>query len=248
MPTSCGAPPDHCADDHRDHGQHHRHLPIDDAEHGDAADHRRGWRYGGPGQRVFEAERRICGCGDAAGESSREVIAEITRAMPREVLEQVDAEVTADQDKGLGRDPAGEPPQQIVAGDERQQESDRRPQALTVGAARSEGIDKVFDAVLRADGAADCSEHRQQHSKMAAEPSADVSQKKFAGALVRMNWRRSRRTPCGRTRTPLKHLSRHQPPGESVCQHDLDGSVTLHYADHDIIAAAPHQQVDRRLA
>ena len=95
--------------------------------------------------------------------------------MAREVLEQVDAEVTADQDKGLGRDPAGKPPQQIVAGDKRQQETDRRPQALTVGAARSEGIDKVFDAVLRADGAADCGEHRQQHGNMTAEPSADVS-------------------------------------------------------------------------
>jgi hypothetical protein len=168
--------------------------------------------------------------------------------MPREVLEQVDAEVTADQDKSLSRDPAGEPPQQIVTGDKRQQETDRRPQGLTVGAARSKGIDKIFDTVLRADGAADCGEHRQQHGKMTAEPSADVSQKKSAGALVRMNWRRYWCTPCRRTRTPLKSLGRHNLPKKSAGQHDLDGSVAPHDADRGIIAAAPYQQIDRRLA
>jgi hypothetical protein len=68
--------------------------------------------------------------------------------MAREVLEQVDAEVAADQDKGLAREPAGEPPQQIVAGDKSEKESDRRPQALTIGTTRCEGIDKVLDAVL----------------------------------------------------------------------------------------------------
>ena len=45
------------------------------------------------------------------------------------MLEQIDAQIAADLDKGSRGDPAAKPPQQIVAGDKREQQSDRRPQS-----------------------------------------------------------------------------------------------------------------------
>jgi hypothetical protein len=48
--------------------------------------------------------------------------------MSCEVLEQVHAEVAAQRDKSASRDPAGQPPKQVVARDDAQQETDRGPQ------------------------------------------------------------------------------------------------------------------------
>ncbi len=54
-------------------------------------------------------------------------VGEIARTVAREMLEEIDAQIAGDPDKGAGRDPAGQSPQQIVAGDEPEQQADRRP-------------------------------------------------------------------------------------------------------------------------
>jgi hypothetical protein len=105
-----GKSPDHAADQHGERRQHCRHTPVHKTEHRDAADHRCGGRQSHPGQRIFEAECSIGSGGNAPGDGTREAIGKILRAVAGQMLEETDAQIAGDCDKGSGRDPAGQPP------------------------------------------------------------------------------------------------------------------------------------------
>ena len=105
--------------------------------------------------------RRSGGGGDAAGERARETVGEIAGAMAGQMIEQLEADVAADRDEDIARDPAGEPPQQVIAGDEAEQQRHRAPRAACRRITGAQHVDQMLDAILRADGAAD----RRQHSR-----------------------------------------------------------------------------------
>ena len=68
---------------------------------------------------------------------------EIARAVAGEMIEQLDADVAAHRDEGMRRGPAGDPPQDVVAGD--QPEQYRRPRPT----ARSAAADAVLSTSTR---------------------------------------------------------------------------------------------------
>ena len=70
------------------------------------------------------------------------------------------------RDEGEARDPAGEPPQQIVGGDQRNQEAQRDPDACAGRPDARQRVDQIFDAVLRADRTSDRRQHRRQDDGM----------------------------------------------------------------------------------
>ena len=97
------------------------------------------------------------------------------------MVEQIQAQIAADRDEGEGRDPACQAPQQIVAGDQDQQDRDGAPQPRIADARIAQRIDQILYAILRADGAADGGEHGNQHGQMAAEPAPDIVQQEPGG-------------------------------------------------------------------
>ena len=92
------------------------------------------------------------------------------------MVEQVEAEVAAEADEGICGDPAGEPPQQVVAGDQAEQDHDAAPEHGLAGRAMAQHVDQGLDRVLRGDGAADGAQHRQQHDEVAPGPPQDIMQ------------------------------------------------------------------------
>ncbi|MEI9987246.1 MAG: hypothetical protein WDN69_31310 [Aliidongia sp.] len=102
------------------------------------------------------------------------------------MVEQIDAQIAADRDEGIGRNPAGQAPQQIVAGDQGQQHADGTPQGSVVDIVVAQRVDQGLDAVLRTDGATDRGENRDQHDEMAGEPAPDVMQEEPDGAAGRV--------------------------------------------------------------
>ena len=110
------------------HGeQHRRQMPVDRAEHQDAGDHRDARRNCVPGERALDEPGRV-GCGrDAARERPGELFHEVACALSRQMIEQVHADVPADGDESVSGRPAGDSPQDVVAGDQPQQNADGAP-------------------------------------------------------------------------------------------------------------------------
>ena len=79
--------------------------------------------------------------------------------MAGQMAKQVAADVAGDADKCEAGDPAGQPPQQIVGGNQRHQEEKRAPHASRCVGAR-EHVDQILHAVLRADRANYGGQHR----------------------------------------------------------------------------------------
>ena len=128
------------------------------------------------------------------------------------MLEQVDTKVAADLDEGAGGHPAGEPPQQVVAGDKRQQEDNPRPQLRIGRVPRPEQVDQVLDPILRSDRAADGRQHGSEHDRMTLPMSQHVMQQKPAGAMLRELGHGHRRAYRGANRTLAKPTYHRLPP------------------------------------
>ena len=64
-----------------------------------------------------------------AASAPGKLVGEIARAMAGEMIEQLETKRAADGDEDIARDPAGEPPHQMIAGDEAEQQSRPRPRA-----------------------------------------------------------------------------------------------------------------------
>ena len=73
--------------------------------------------------------------------------------------EQVAANIAGDRHERVARDPARQPPQQVVGGDQREQQRECHPDILRTAAAARERVDQELDAVLGAHRA----HHRGQH-------------------------------------------------------------------------------------
>ena len=84
---------------------------------------------------IFDGEGRVRGRGDAAGQRSRQAIREIARRMAGEMAEEFAPQIAGHADEGMACDPAGQPPQQIVGGDQRDQQGEGEPDAVRVRSA-----------------------------------------------------------------------------------------------------------------
>ena len=103
---------------------------------------------------------------------SRQTVREIAGSLTGQVTEQLAAQITGDADECRVRDPAGEPPQQVVGRDQRHQERERAPDAVRPHLRRRQRIDEELDPVLRAHGTTDGRQHRGQDEDMCDPPPA----------------------------------------------------------------------------
>ena len=153
-------------------GKAQSHLQADGANQRDRRDRRHAWRQHVPDEHVLGGENGIRGRGDAANQRAREAVGEIGRGMAHQVAEQVATQVASDADEGEIRDPARDPPQQIIGGDQCAEQDERRPYAgiVVVG----QHVDQKLDAVLRADRAGHRTQHRGEDDGMRQRPQPDI--------------------------------------------------------------------------
>src|SRR5262249_41787250 len=79
---------------------------------------------------IFSIANRVGGCGDPAGQHSRQLVDKIARSMPGHVTKQITAQITSYFDKRCARDPACGTPKQIVGSDKRTQQQEGYPDTL----------------------------------------------------------------------------------------------------------------------
>lgn len=106
--------------------------------------------------------------------------------MAGEVIEQIEPHIAANRREGVGRGPAGEPPQQAVAADQDKQQDHRTPDLDVGRLADAEHVDEVLDRVLRADRAADGRKDGGENGQVAPKPTLDVVEQKTARAVGRV--------------------------------------------------------------
>ena len=150
--------------------QSHRHA--DGANQRDRRDRRHAGRQHVPDEHVLGGENGVRGRSDAADQRARQAVGEIGRRMAHQVAEQVAPQVAGDADEGEIRDPARDPPQQIIRGDQRAEHKERRPRAggIVIG----QHVDQEFDAVLGADRACHRAQHRGEDHRVRQRPQPDI--------------------------------------------------------------------------
>ena len=158
----------------RKHGQRGGHRQADAGQIGDRADRRHARRQHVPHKEVFDGEERVRGRGDAAGQHAGQTVGEIPWRMAHQMAEQIGPDVAGIGDDGPARDPPGDAPGQVVAGDQRDQQAKGEPNLVVAGRSGRQRVDQELDAVLRADRAA-CGDHdRGNHQAVRPGPRPDI--------------------------------------------------------------------------
>ena len=165
-------------DDHdpADHGERdgHRHAQCGDKP--DRHHHRRAGRQHVPDEHRFERIDGIGGRGDAAGQHPRQPVREIARRMTREMAEQIAPQVAGDAHEGEARDPAGDTPEQVVGGDQADQQCKGEPDAMRSRRTNRELINQIFHAVLSRDRAEHGRKDRCHNHGMRGRAEADIAE------------------------------------------------------------------------
>ena len=120
-------------------------------------------------------ENGIGGCCDAAGQRARQAVGEIARGMAGEMAEKLRTEIAGHPDEGGARDPAGDPPEQIIPGDEQREKQKGGPRPFIRMRAARHGVDQTFDAILGADRAGHSGEHRQHDEAVRHGPARHIA-------------------------------------------------------------------------
>ena len=93
------------------------------------------------------------------------------------MTEKISAQIDGDGNKSVIREPAGKPPEQIVASDERDQKRKGTPECPSVLWARQR-IDQGFQPILRANRATNGGQHRGQDRAMCETASLYITAEK----------------------------------------------------------------------
>ena len=139
--------------DHHDAGDHdqaRRHRQADGSDQRDRRNRGDARRQHVPDEHVFDREDRVRRRGDAAGQHSRQPVGKIARRMAGQVTEDVAAQIAGHSHKGEARGPAGDPPQEIVRGDQRHEENECQPYAARASRPGRQPVDQILHAILRA--------------------------------------------------------------------------------------------------
>ena len=152
------------------------HRQADRAHQRDRRKRCRAGRQHVPDEHILAGEHRVGRRGHAARQRARQPFREIARRMAGQVPEQVAPDVAGDGDEGEIADPACQPPQQIIGGDQRAEQDEGRPHA-GIGAVR-QGVDQKLDAVLRADRTGDGAQDRGKDERMGQRAPPHVTKDK----------------------------------------------------------------------
>jgi len=97
--------------------------------------------------------------------------------MSAQILEEVAPQVAGHGDERMRRDPAADPPQQVIRRDQSDEDRERTPQRPGMMPAGAEHVDKMFDRVLRSERTAHGRYHAAQHDRMSERMAADKTEK-----------------------------------------------------------------------
>jgi hypothetical protein len=75
-------------------------------------------------------------------------------------------------------DPAADPPQKIVRGNQTDKDGERAPQRAGMMPASAEHVDQMLDRILRSERTAHSREHAAQDDRMRERVAADIAKKK----------------------------------------------------------------------
>src|SRR5262249_44968405 len=127
---------------------------------------------------------------------------EVAGRMPGEMPKQVAAQVAGYRNKGVAGDPARDPPQEVVRGNQRRQEQKAKPSISGVGAdvkSPREGVDEDLHGVLRPHRAGDGRDQGNRERGRRARPPPHVASEKRKRAIA--------------VATSLFHFGRNSPVG-----------------------------------
>ena len=147
---------------------------------------RHAWRQHIPNEHVLQGVDGVGRGRDPAGQRSRHPIGKVPGSLPREVSEQVAAQVAGDGNKRIAGDPTGDPPQQVIRGNQRRQEQEAQPGVSGMGAdvkSSRQRIDENLHPVLRAHRAADRAQHGARDGSMRHRPRHHIAGEKRKGPL-----------------------------------------------------------------
>ena len=106
-----------------------------------------------PDEHVLQGEDGVRGGRNTTGQRSGHPFGEIARRVPGEMAKQVAAQIAGYGNKGVAGDPTGNPPQQVVRGDQRRKQQQAQPciaNAAVDVQPRRKRIHQKLDTVLRA--------------------------------------------------------------------------------------------------
>jgi hypothetical protein len=95
-----------------------------------------------------------------------------------QIGEQVSPQVAGDGDERMRGDPAANPPQQVVRGDQADEDRERPPQRTGMMTAFAKHVDQMFDRVLRSERTAHGRKHAAQDDRMRERMAADKAEEK----------------------------------------------------------------------
>ncbi len=111
--------------------------------------------------------------------------AKIARRMSHQVAKQIAPQIAGDADEGGIGDPARDPPQKIIGGNQGTEQAERDPDASAILLGQSvtlrERVDQEFDAILRADRADHRAQHRGEDHRVRERPKPDVAKDEGEG-------------------------------------------------------------------
>src|SRR6516225_15396 len=96
--------------------------------------------------------------------------------MPGEMTKHVAPEIAGDADEGEARNPARDPPQEIIGSDQRHEKSECQPYACRAARPAGEAVDQRFHAILRTDGTGYRSDDSRQYGEMGGRTAAQIAQ------------------------------------------------------------------------
>jgi hypothetical protein len=94
--------------------------------------------------------------------------------MPHQVTEQIAAEIAAHRHEREARDPARQPQQQIVSGDQRQHRGEGQPDAVG-GGVPGQRVDQELDGILRSDRAGYRQQHESDDGDVRPDPASQIA-------------------------------------------------------------------------
>src|SRR5205807_7296636 len=100
----------------------------------------------------------------------------ITGGVTGKMAEDVAPQVASDSDECEARDPAGDPPKEVVSRDQRHEERECQPYGSSMGSPRRQSVDQVLHPVLRADRTSDRQNDRRQNGRMRYNALAHIAQ------------------------------------------------------------------------
>ena len=144
--------------------QHHRHPPIDGEKQDQGPQEIDTRGQDAPGSDLKKRADTLGGCRDPAAQGTGQLVGEEAQSMAGEVFEEVEADVDAGGDHAVGGEQTAKPPEHALQADQHDEQHERPPHPVGIGAGYRHGVDQQAHAILDGDGAARRADHQAEQA------------------------------------------------------------------------------------